>query len=79
VNTGAEYCTLCGRPATAARHGDGTIAVCGECAANDLPALIVDAVDLPADWNAAKRLVERVECRTWRGLVYRLLKQRAQK
>jgi hypothetical protein len=72
----AEYCTLCGRPATAHRTTpNGTIALCEHCALEHLPGLVADAIPLP-DWNGVKRIRDKIELRYMRAMVFRLLKER---
>lgn len=73
-----EYCSICRQPATAAWHGNTTIAICSTCAVNILPALIADAVDL-----SHKRPMERVklaalqvERNLWRAVALRLARER---
>jgi len=68
----AEYCHACGHPATAVWSGStGTIAICGTCALEVLPSLIVDSVDFPRDWSRGKSLVEQVAAKMWRAMVCR--------
>ena len=70
-----EYCTLCGKPATAVWHGDGTIAVCPDCAVTVLPALLADSVSIHAGTTSAdqvKRTIERAEAVYWRAVALRL-------
>ena len=73
---GAEYCDLCGQPATAAWGGNRTIAICGACAVEALPVLIADAVEVPRErpFDRLKRLLVDVECRFWRAVACRLLR-----
>ncbi len=70
-------CSLCRRPAAASRHGAATITICADCAIHELPGLIADAtIDQCGDWRAAKRIAADIECRYWRAMTYRLMRER---
>ncbi len=73
-----EYCTVCGKPATAIWDGPSDrIAICQECAIVALPALLADAVYVPpstAAHDQLKRYMERAELAYWRAMALRLAK-----
>ena len=73
----AEYCALCRAPASAARHGDHVVAVCPDCAVNALPALIADAIELPAGrgFDVAKLRWLEVERAFWKAIAARGLRR----
>ncbi len=77
ADTNAEYCSICGEPATAARHGDSAIVICATCAVDALPGLIADGAHLvhtrPED--RIKNVVLQVERNLWRGLALRLSRE----
>ena len=70
-STAAETtCAICGDRSAAFWHGETTVAVCGRCATEVLPALIADAT-VPArsrhGYAAATSVIERVATRFWRA------------
>ena len=74
-----EYCTICRKPATAAWHGDGVIAVCPDCAVEVLPALMADAVYVPpakVGSDCLKRHIDRAAAVYWRAMAVRMFNER---
>jgi hypothetical protein len=77
---GAEYCSICGGPATGAWHpaSGAALACCGACAVETLPKLIADSIDLPpnCEEDAAKRALFHVESGFWKALFHRMARER---
>ena len=80
ISEAVEYCALCRAPATAAWHGDQSIAVCPRCALESLPALIADAIELKhvRPGGIAKLRALQMERTFWKALALRVLGERTQ-
>ena len=76
-NQHAEYCHVCGKPAAASWHGAQVIAICEECAVNDLPSLIADSIALHPGRGSdrTKFVVLQIELRFWKAIAFRLMKE----
>jgi hypothetical protein len=68
-------CVMCGERASALWSGQDTVAICGKCSTEILPALWADAVWLPREAgiiDRAQRELERGQTIYWKAIATRL-------